>query len=88
MFQNALAKLSSIQRDSLSADQLTALASGANNLVQVALTGVRQPKMYERKRDKAKRALTSACQAKRSYERTRAPIQKQRRGADGRVKEH
>ena len=88
MFQNALAKLSSIQRDSLSADQLTALASGANNLVQVALTGVRQPKMYERKRDKAKRALTSASQAKWSYERTRAPIQKQRRGADGRVKEH
>ena len=89
-FQDALADLAKISKDSLSAEQVITLAIGASNLLQVARNGTAQPELYQLKRSKVRQGLSARTRGTRSYERTRrpAPVQKQKRGRDGRVVVH
>ena len=87
-FRQCINKLHSIEKESLSEQQIAALATGASNLLQIAQSGTAQPRLYELRRSRGKLSLSKRKRA--SYERTRAPVpvRKQQRGKYNRVKEH
>ena len=75
--QTAIQKLAALRQEDITAEQTRLLAIGAQNLVQLAETGERQPELYELRRGKLRRSLGSSDRKRVCRERTRAPMRKQ-----------
>ena len=74
--QTAIQKLAALRQEDITAEQTRLLAIGAQNLVQLAETGERQPELYELRRGKL-RSVGSSDRKRVCRERTRAPMRKQ-----------